>query len=503
MVIDRKVYLDKLNACFTGKNIGGTVGFPMEFVRQANIIDGYDPSISFPMPNDDLDIQLLWLIMLEEKGCRVDAALLEEYWQRYLTPHWSEYGVSKVNMRTGVPAPMSGTVNNRCYKDSNGAWIRSEIWACLCPGQPEVAASLAVEDAILDHGNGEGSWGEVFCAALQSLAFVENDAEKLVQEAMAFIPAESGLHKALVSALDCWHRGLSLEEARDHMMTHHRGGYGKRCSPEDIVKGFDSGPIGYDCPLNVAIVVLGLLYGGNDFDKMIRSTIYFGEDTDCTVGTAAATFGLMYGTAAIDPKWGDPIGDKITVGTLNLGEMGIYGDILPQTVPELVQRIYRQHRIFAVSYNLPFADDGIDPETAGPRTPSEKFIQRIRRRINCQQYRFDFYTALVDYITEDCRIEKGVPRKVKITLRSDYKTADVLNFRWLLPEGVTVSPVKEGRIFLQSGGFRDGTDEKTLEFTFLSEAEQITARCVLELTIDGRTTTMYVPVLLLAGHGEL
>ncbi len=502
MVIDKNVYLDKVYACFMGKNIGGTVGYPMEFARQANVIDGYDPSISFPMPNDDLDLQLLWLIMLEEKGQRVDSALLEEYWQRYVTPHWSEYGVSKVNMRTGISAPMSGTANNEQYKHSNGAWIRSEIWACLCPGQPEFAASMAVEDAILDHGNGEGSWGEVFCAAMQSLAFVEKNAEALILKSMAFIPPESGLYKALESALDCWRKGLSLVETRDHMMEHHRGAYGKSCSPEDFTKGFDSGPIGYDCPLNVAIVALGLLYGHGDFDKMIRSTIFFGEDTDCTVGTAAATFGLMHGTAAIDPKWGDPIGEKITTGTLNLGEMGTYGDILPQTVTELTNRIYRQHRIFAIRNNLPCAEEGIDPERAVSANPSEKFISRIRQRIRCQHHRFDFYTVLVDYISDDCLLTKNQPRSVKITLRSEYKTADVLNYRWLLPEGITVSPAKEGRVFLQHAYVRDALGEKTLEFTFLSETEQLTARCVLELTIDGRTTAMYVPVLLLAGHGQ-
>jgi len=505
MIMNANVYKDRVYACFTGKNIGGTVGFPFEFVRQANVIDGYDESLSFPMPNDDLDLQLLWLIALEEKGCRLDAALLEEYWQRYLTPHWSEYGVSKINMRTGVQAPMSGTVNNGQYKHSNGAWIRSEIWACLCPGMPQWAASMAVEDAILDHGNGEGVWGEVFCAAMQSIAFLQTDAVKLVEQALAFVPRDTGLYRAICDALDCYRSGLSLAEARDRMLTLHRGQYGRSCSPEDLAKGFDSGPIGYDCPLNVAIVALGLLYGEGNFDKMIRSTIYFGEDTDCTVGTAAATFGLMHGTAAIDPKWSAPIGDKITVGTLNLGELGIYGDILPQTVPELTERIYRQHRIFAIQNGRDSAAEGIDTEAIRPQdlAPDSRFLDQIRRRISCQQFRFDFYTVLVDYVSEDCHIDQGVPRTVKITVRSEYKTADVLNFRWLLPEGITVSPVKEGRFFLQLGGFRDGSDAKELTFTFLSERPQMTARCVLELTIDGRTTTMYVPVLFLGGHGEL
>lgn len=503
MVINTELYKDKLLACFTGKNIGGTVGFPFEFIRQTNVIDGYDKSLSFPMPNDDLDLQLLWLIALEEKGCNLSSSILEEYWQRYLTPHWAEYGVSKVNMRTGVQAPMSGTVNNSQYKHSNGAWIRSEIWACLCPGAPEWAANLAVEDAILDHGNGEGVWGEVFCAAMQSIAFIQPDTELLVEQAMAFIPQESGLYAAVADALDCYRQGLSLEEARDRMLSLHRGQYGKGCSVEDLAKGFDNGPIGYDCPLNVAIVVLGLLYGEGNFDKMIKSTIFFGEDTDCTVGTAAATFGLMHGTAAIDPKWSEPIGDKITVGTLNLGELGTYGDVLPQTVPELIERIYRQHRIFSIQNGRDSAAEGIDVANVLTNNlmPSQYFIDRIRQRISCQQFRFDFYTVLVDYISEDCHIEKGVPRPVNITVRSEYKTADVLSFRWLLPDGITVSPVKEGRFFLQHGYVRDGGHSKTMTFSFLSETEQLTARCVLELTIDGRTTAMYVPVFFLAGHG--
>lgn len=111
------------------------MGYPMEFDRQKNIVTGYDESLDLPMPNDDLDLQLLWLIALEEKGCHITTERLAEYWQRYLTPHWAEYGISKVNMRSGILPPMSGTVNNEMYKNSNGAWIRSEIWACLAPGR--------------------------------------------------------------------------------------------------------------------------------------------------------------------------------------------------------------------------------------------------------------------------------------------------------------------------------------------------------------------------------
>ena len=90
-------------------------------------------------------------------------------------PHWAEYGIAKVNMKSGILPPLSGTVHNDMFKNSNGAWIRSEIWACLTPGKPDYSASSAILDAIIDHGNGEGTWAEIFCAAMQSCAFIESD----------------------------------------------------------------------------------------------------------------------------------------------------------------------------------------------------------------------------------------------------------------------------------------------------------------------------------------
>src|SRR3546814_18485135 len=62
-----------------------------------------------------------------------------------------------------------GIVGND-WKHSCGAFIRSEIWACIAPGLPDVAVRYAIEDAIVDHGDGEGTWGEVFFAAAESAA---------------------------------------------------------------------------------------------------------------------------------------------------------------------------------------------------------------------------------------------------------------------------------------------------------------------------------------------
>ena len=164
-------YRRRVLGCWMGKNIGGTLGAPFEFLRQTNDVSFYTQDLGGePLPNDDLDLQLLWLIALEERGLDITAHTLGEYWCLYVTPHWSEYGTAKVNLRSGLPPPWSGTWGND-WRHSCGAFIRSEIWACIAPGLPDVAAGYAAEDAIVDHGDGEGTWGEVFFAALESAAW--------------------------------------------------------------------------------------------------------------------------------------------------------------------------------------------------------------------------------------------------------------------------------------------------------------------------------------------
>ncbi len=504
MKITASIFKDRILACYTGKNIGGTLGYPMENYRQKNIVTGYDEALELPMPNDDLDLQLLWLIALEEKGCHLTGERLAEYWQRYLTPHWAEYGISKVNMRSGLLPPMSGTANNEMYKNSNGAWIRSEIWACLAPAAPETAARLALLDAMLDHGDGEGTWAEIFCAALESMAFVDRDISRLVRRALAFIPQDCGVYRAVADACDCYEKRLSLDETREFLLRRYRGRFGRFLSQEDAEKGLGDGPIGYDAPLNVAIVISGLLYGEGDFDKTLTSTIFFGEDTDCTVGTAAAIFGLMYGSAAISEKWWAPIGDRITVGTLNLGELGSYGDILPKTVEELVDRVYRQHRIYAASLGLPSAADGFDSAEMPDEgfAPSADFLDEMRLGMSTQCFRSDFYTVRVDYLDQSSTINRGVPRKIRILFENKYKTADIFTYRWILPEDVTVSPQKEGHFFAMPEGFPSGDSKKELEFEFLSQSNDPIQRYLLEISVEGRSSTLYVPVLFLLGCGS-
>ena len=65
MKLNRAKYLDKCYACWVGKNIGGTMGTPYEGIRKTHDIEGFSTEPNVVLPNDDLDLQLVWLRAVE------------------------------------------------------------------------------------------------------------------------------------------------------------------------------------------------------------------------------------------------------------------------------------------------------------------------------------------------------------------------------------------------------------------------------------------------------
>ncbi|GGD82480.1 ADP-ribosylglycohydrolase family protein [Paenibacillus nasutitermitis] len=502
MILNETDYRNKVLGCWMGKNIGGTLGAPFEFKRQFNRVSFYTQQLDgSPVPNDDLDIQLLWLIALEEKGIDVDARLLGEYWLHYVTPHWAEYGIAKVNMRAGLMPPLSGTAGN-VFKHSNGAFIRSEIWACIAPGNPGLAARYAYEDAIIDHGNGEGVYAEVFCAALESAAFVERNIDTLISVGLSYIPDNCGVALAIRQAIHSFRQGLTWEEARDELLRHHRGKYAvwAGISPEDEEKGFKDGVPGWDAPSNLGIVILGLLYGEGDFDKTLCTAVNCGEDTDCTAATLGSLLGILYGLEAIPERWIEPIGTGIKTACLNLGELGVYGDQLPADIHQLTDRVTAVAKRVMPGKPSPLTLSADEPTQlsdlqAASLHDNGEFLS-IYERSAGTAFRFDFFEIIVDYGEEGAVIQAGVPKTIRLVVRNHYKISDILNIRWYGPEGFTLSPAGTTKLF--SVIYPDTT--RGISFELSLACPHGTNRFVIELTLDGRNTVMLVPVVLLGNY---
>ncbi|MEI6603253.1 MAG: ADP-ribosylglycohydrolase family protein, partial [Clostridia bacterium] len=317
MRLDFETYKDKMAGCWMGKNIGGVLGAPFEGKRGVFDVDFYVQELSgHPPANDDLDLQLVWLNAVEEYGSAINASILGEYWLTYIIPNWVEYGSGKNNLRMGIVPPLSGYLENP-YRDSCGCFIRSELWACIAPGNPQIAAKYAYEDAIVDHSS-EGMHAEVFCAALQSAAFVETDFYQLIEIGLSYIPKDSGVTNAVREALQAFQDGVDFKEARIRVLKAEQGSFGvQNLRLEKIPNELPPGKPGYDAPGNIGIMIIGLLYGENDFGKSICIANNCGEDTDCTCATLGALLGIINGRQAIPQKWVEPIGDYISTCCIN------------------------------------------------------------------------------------------------------------------------------------------------------------------------------------------
>lgn len=342
-------YKDKVRGCWLGKNIGGTLGAPFECIRDARDVAYYTHDLSMGvLPNDDLDLQLIWLNAAEAYGKSLSAQILGEYWISYVAADWSEYGAGRNNLRFGLKPPISGWYRNH-NKDSCGCFIRSELWACLAPGHPEIAVRYAREDAICDHAQ-EGVYAEIFCAALQSAAFVESDREKLMEAALSYIPGDCAIAAAAAAARECWESGMDWKQARKTILQRFPGSFGllQEYSPFGVKTGTPEpdvpvGPLGYDAPSNIGLMLLGWYYGEGDFSRSICIAAGCCEDGDCTAGTLGAVLGILNGTGCIGEKWLAPIGDGIKTVSIDRTKACLS---IPETVTELTDRVLKLMPVF-------------------------------------------------------------------------------------------------------------------------------------------------------------
>ena len=287
--IDYKDYLNRVYGCWLGKCVAGTIGAPYEGAKELFDIKFAPSMIESMLPNDDLDLQVLWLSVLEEKGINFTSDDLADAFLNRCRYAPGEYAYFKKNYARGIHPPMSGAYNNRYYIEGMGCPIRSEIWACVSPGNPRLAADLAAKDGILDHA-GNSVLAEQFLAGLEAAAFFERDLDKLLDIGLELIPSDSKV------------AGL-IRDVR---------GWCKSASDWRYVRGRIIRDYGHpDCTnmyQNIGITLLALYFGGMEFIDTTIIALNCGFDTDCTCATAGSILGIIRGADYLIGKHG--LGDQ-------------------------------------------------------------------------------------------------------------------------------------------------------------------------------------------------
>ena len=286
------VYLDKIYGCFLGKTVIGTLGAPYEGIKMPLELPFTPDMINTMLPNDDLDLQVLWLDVAELYGKAFTSDQLLERFVNYCDYSPGEYAVMRKNFGRGIHAPASGGFSNDFYIGGMGCPIRSEIWACLAPLNPSLAAEYATRDGVLDH-QGESVYGERFFAALESAAFGVTEADcdlyALIDAGLAEVPA-SCRFRTLVEDTVAWCRAYD-DVGRILRKILHKYGH----------------PDCTNMLQNVGITLAALLKGNLDAVKTGMDALNCGFDTDCTCATAGAIIGIIRGAESLQKAygWGD------------------------------------------------------------------------------------------------------------------------------------------------------------------------------------------------------
>ncbi|MCS7223915.1 MAG: ADP-ribosylglycohydrolase family protein [Armatimonadetes bacterium] len=476
-VLNRKDFWNRVYACWMGKNAGGTLGAPVEGQLGPHQFDWYPRLQEGGIPNDDLEMQLVWLDAVRKGGWMVNSSVLAQAWLTHIGYNWCEYGIAKRNLRWGLLPPISGAYDNEFFNDCMGSPIRSEIWACLAPAAPRLAARFAAEDAFVDHAGGEGVWGEMFFAALESAAFAIRDLDYLLDLALSYIPPQCLIHQAISRTREWW------AETKDWLRVR-----------EKILEKFGHREPTH-APQNLAFTVLGLLAGRDDFGKVITTAVNCGQDTDCTGATSGAIAGILLGQ--LPEKWTAPLGEQIAT---NASWGGIRNFTAPPDIRALTDLVVDGAQRLLAFHGAPiiFRDDAPTDFSRLPRQwwePDDSIVALWEFNRNPWRFaaRLKAFSVTVDY---------GGPPTVnpeaakKVTLWLNNHQATVVSVKvevdegrgWLVepnPQWVGIAPESQAAV----------------HFSVHCPAQPPQAHTLFaRLLVEGRPAEVAVPITFIGEH---
>ena len=327
-------YAERVYAGVLGKIIGVYLGRPFEGWTYEQIMaslgeikyyvnDRHDLPLrnyQLVVTDDDISGTFAFLRALPDYSNSLDLTPVQigQTWLNYIIENrtilwWGGLGNSTehtafLRLKDGIPAPYSGSIalNGKVVAEQIGAQIFIDGWGLIAPGDPALAAELARRAASVSH-DGEAIYGAQVIAALIAQAFIESDLDKLLDTAIALIPANSIIYR-LISDVRDWHTAEPHDwyAARAKLAAHY---------------GYDK--YGGNCHIipNHGLVILSLLYSQGDFHHAQTIVNTCGWDTDCNAGNVGCILGVRNGLAAFEdgPDWRVPVADRLYVSTADGG----------------------------------------------------------------------------------------------------------------------------------------------------------------------------------------
>ncbi len=306
MIFSKEELKDKIKGAWAAQTIGVTFGSPVEFRYNSTMMQDYqqlewydgmlkDTYENEPGAYDDIYMDLSFVQVFEDEGLDAPAESFAKAFA-YADYHlWFANQTARYNIQNGIMPPASGHwLNNPCADDIDFQ-IEADFAGLMCPGM--VNASTAVCDKIGHIMNyGDGWYGGVYIAAMYALAFVSDDIDYVVEQALKVIPPESKFYQTMSDVIK-WHK----ENPNDWKATWFKV---NRKWSEDIGSPYGVFlPFNIDAKINAAWVIMGLLYGNGDFTRTYEIATRCGDDADCNPASAGGILGAMKGYKSIPDYW--------------------------------------------------------------------------------------------------------------------------------------------------------------------------------------------------------
>lgn len=297
---------DKIKGGWAGQTIGVTFGGPYEFQFNGTFIgdyqslkwyDGYlkHTMLNTPGLYDDLYMDLTFVDVFEKYGLDAPVDSFANAFANAGYALWHANQAGRYNILHGIKAPASGHWKNNPHADCIDYQIEADFAGLMSPGMPNTAS--AISDKIGHIMNyGDGWYGGVFVGAMYSLAFTSTDMHYIVSNALKTIPPQSEFYQCINDVIG-WYKKYPTDWKQTWMEVQKKWANDVGC-PDGVFV-----PFNIDAKVNSAYVVIGLLYGNNDFTRTLEITTRCGQDADCNPSTAGGVLGTILGYDKIPAYW--------------------------------------------------------------------------------------------------------------------------------------------------------------------------------------------------------
>ena len=304
--IEKSVLHDKVKGGWVGQLIGCTYGGPTEFRWQGAMIHNRVPIPwdehqhefwydNVPGLYDDIYMDLTFVEVFEKHGLDATAEqhALAFANKEYILAHANQ--AARYNILQGIMPPESGHWKNNPHADDIDYMIESDFAGLMSPGMINAASEISdMIGHIMNYG--DGWYGGVFVGGMYTQAFVSDDINFIVREALKAIPEQSRFYKTIADVIS-WHEMYPDDWQRTWFETQRKWGADVGC-PRGVFRVYN-----IDASINAAWIVLGLLYGEGDMGKTVDISTRAGDDSDCNPSNAAGILGTMLGYSNIPEYW--------------------------------------------------------------------------------------------------------------------------------------------------------------------------------------------------------